>query len=135
MWLRIVRGNEGVREVEETMDMGSVEKERTQDVAALGTISHGVVYWGCEGLKREIEVQKMKAKEEVMSYAGADKYVEQNKNRNEERFSKEKSVETEGQDKKKEWMKKTELETFIAGGMRLMHHTKLILKQKEYGSW
>lgn len=94
MWLRIVRGNEGVREVEETMDMGSVEKERTQDVAALGTINNRLVYWGCEGLKREIKVQKIRAKEEVMSYAGADKYVEQNKNRNEGRFSKEKSVET-----------------------------------------
>lgn len=62
--------------------------------------NHSVAYWGCEVLKKEVEVQKMKGKKKL-SYADAVKLVQMKNQRKEAEYNKEQLAVVENQYKRK----------------------------------
>lgn len=85
--------------------------------------NHSVAYWGCEVLKKEVEVQQIRVKEKV-SYAEAVKMAGENKKHKEEGGSKEQVVRRKEQDEKKNWVEKKKLVTFIAGVINATNEIK-----------
>ena len=75
--------------------------------------SHSVAYWGCEVLKREVEVQQIRVRGKV-SYAEAVKMAGQ-KRQVEGEGGREIEVVKQQQEKQKVWREKKNLVTFIAG--------------------
>lgn len=78
--------------------------------------NHSAAYWGCEVMKREVEVQQVRRKERL-SYADAAKIAGQVKQSKESGYNKEQLAAKEKLDKKREWAKKKKLVTFIAGAI------------------
>lgn len=76
--------------------------------------NHSVAYWGCEVLKKEVEVQQIRLKEKV-SYADAVKLAGKDNQNKEGRGNIEQGKVNEQQDKKIAWKEKKKLVTFIAG--------------------
>lgn len=85
--------------------------------------NHSVAYWGCEALKREVEVQKLRLKEKV-SYAEAVKMNGQRNQNIEIRVNKGQEEVNVQQGKRKAWIEKKKLVTFIAGVINATHEIK-----------
>lgn len=84
--------------------------------------NHSVAYWGCEVLKKEVEVQQIRVKEKI-SYAEAVKMVGENKKHKEGGCSKEQVVGRKQQDEKA-WVEKRKMVTFIAGVINATYEIK-----------
>ena len=71
-------------------------------------------YWGCEVMRREVEVQQIRRKEKI-TYAEAVRIAGQEKQSKDAGYNKEQMAAEEKLDKKKTWIEKKKLVTFMAG--------------------
>lgn len=75
---------------------------------------HSAAYWGCEIMKREVEVQQVRMKEKV-SYAEAVKKTQKVEQQKSEVGRKEQNVENVQEKEQREWNEKRKIVVFIAG--------------------